>query len=49
MTNQLADGNLYRDAPDEIERINKELATLQAELEEKFERWELLEARRADN
>lgn len=49
LTNQLADGTLYRDAPDEIERINKELAKLQAELEQKFERWELLEARRADN
>ncbi|MBV7481318.1 ATP-binding cassette domain-containing protein [Bordetella sp. BOR01] len=45
---QLADGSLYRDAPAEVERINKELAGLETELEEKFARWELLEARRTD-
>ncbi|MCD0505835.1 ABC transporter ATP-binding protein, partial [Bordetella petrii] len=45
---QLADGSLYRDAPAEVERINKELAALETEMEEKFARWELLEARRAD-
>lgn len=45
---QLADGTLYRDAPDEVERINTELAALDKELEEKFARWELLEARRGD-
>ena len=45
---QLADGSLYRDAPAEVERINKELAALNTELEEKFARWELLESRRAD-
>ncbi|MDM9561905.1 ATP-binding cassette domain-containing protein [Bordetella petrii] len=45
---RLADGSLYRDAPEEVERINAELATLEAELEEKFARWELLESRRAN-
>ncbi|OZI64326.1 ATP-binding cassette domain-containing protein [Bordetella genomosp. 4] len=46
---RLADGTLYRDAPDEVERINTELAALDKELEEKFARWELLEARRGDS
>lgn len=46
LAGKLADGSLYRDAPDEVERINGELAKLEAELEEKFARWELLEARR---
>jgi len=46
LAGQLADGSLYRDAPAEVERINGELAKLEAELEEKFARWELLEARR---
>ncbi|CAM3922034.1 ATP-binding cassette domain-containing protein [Bordetella tumulicola] len=45
---RLADGALYRDAPDEVERINAELATLDTQLEEKFARWELLEARRGN-
>ena len=38
--------SLYRDAPAEVERINSELSKLESELEEKFARWELLEARR---
>jgi len=46
LAGQLADGSLYRDAPAEVERINGELAKLESELEEKFARWELLEARR---
>ncbi|KAK52737.1 ATP-binding cassette domain-containing protein [Bordetella bronchiseptica] len=49
LSGKLADGSLYRDAPDEVERINAELATLESELEEKFARWELLEARRGDS
>ncbi|ARP83312.1 ABC transporter ATP-binding protein [Bordetella genomosp. 8] len=44
---RLADGSLYRDAPDEVERINQKLAELDRALEEKFNRWEQLEARRA--
>lgn len=45
---RLADGTLYRDAPQEVEQINAELATLEKTLEEKFARWELLESRRGD-
>lgn len=46
---RLADGTLYRDAPDEVESINTELATLEKTLEDKFARWELLESRRAES
>ncbi|PND30592.1 ABC transporter ATP-binding protein [Achromobacter pulmonis] len=46
LAGKLADGSLYRDAPAEVERINSELAKLESELEERFARWELLEARR---
>ncbi|WP_088138612.1 ATP-binding cassette domain-containing protein [Achromobacter xylosoxidans] len=46
LAGKLADGSLYRDAPAEVERINGELAKLESELEERFARWELLEARR---
>ncbi|WP_063580136.1 ATP-binding cassette domain-containing protein [Achromobacter ruhlandii] len=46
LAGKLADGSLYREAPAEVERINSELAKLESELEEKFARWELLEARR---
>jgi ABC transport system ATP-binding/permease protein len=42
---KLADGSLYRDAPDEVARVNDELAKLDHELNEKFARWELLAAR----
>jgi ATP-binding cassette subfamily F protein uup len=44
---RLADGTLYRDAPEEIDRINERLASLEKTLEEKFARWEQLESRRA--
>ncbi|CAB3957802.1 ATP-binding cassette domain-containing protein [Achromobacter insolitus] len=46
LAGKLADGSLYRDAPAEVERINSDLAKLESELEERFARWELLEARR---
>ncbi|QKI71346.1 ATP-binding cassette domain-containing protein [Achromobacter xylosoxidans] len=46
LAGKLADGSLYRDAPAEVERINAELCKLESELEERFARWELLEARR---
>ncbi|CUJ29728.1 ATP-binding cassette domain-containing protein [Achromobacter xylosoxidans] len=46
LAGKLADGSLYRDAPAEVERINAELSKLESELEERFARWELLEARR---
>jgi len=44
---RLTDANIYRDAPDEVAQIQAALATLERELEEKFARWELLEARAA--
>ena len=37
---------IYRDSPDEVEKINQTLAKLQAELEELFSKWEKLEAKR---
>ncbi|OWT72661.1 MULTISPECIES: ATP-binding cassette domain-containing protein [unclassified Achromobacter] len=43
---KLADGSLYRDAPDEVTRINARIAAIEQELETKLERWEALEARR---
>ncbi|ARP89574.1 ABC transporter ATP-binding protein [Bordetella genomosp. 9] len=43
---QLADGALYRDAPDKVAEINARLAAIDRSLEEKFDRWEQLEARR---
>ena len=42
----LSDGMIYRDSPDEVEKINQTLAKLQAELEELFSKWEKLEAKR---
>ncbi|ARP96450.1 ATP-binding cassette domain-containing protein [Bordetella genomosp. 13] len=44
---KLADGRLYHEDPEEAARLGAEQATLEAELEEKFERWEALEARRS--
>ncbi len=46
---RLADGSLYRDAPQEVEQVQAELARLEAALDAKFERWELLEAKREGN
>jgi ATP-binding cassette subfamily F protein uup len=43
---RLASGDLYREAPDEVTRINERLAALEKDLEEKLERWETLESRR---
>ncbi|ARP85601.1 ATP-binding cassette domain-containing protein [Bordetella genomosp. 9] len=43
---QLADGALYRNAPDKVAEINARLAAIDRSLEEKFDRWEQLEARR---
>ncbi len=45
LTAALADGNLYRDAPSEVERINRELAELEEKMSGLFERWEALEAK----
>jgi len=45
LTAALADGNLYRDSPGEVERINRELAELEEKMSGLFERWEALEAK----
>jgi len=44
---RLADGSLYRDAPDEVDEINRTLQTLEDELAALFERWETLEGKQA--
>ncbi|TCT09390.1 ATP-binding cassette domain-containing protein [Paralcaligenes ureilyticus] len=44
---RLADGALYRDAPDEAARINGQLQTLDSQLTELFTRWEALEEKRS--
>jgi ATP-binding cassette subfamily F protein uup len=44
---KLAAGTLYRDAPDEVARINERLAVLEAALRKKYARWEQLEARKS--
>jgi len=45
LTQQLADGNLYRDAPDEVTRINNRIEEIETLLLEKLERWEQLETK----
>ena len=45
LAGKLADGSLYRDAPQEVDQVNAELKQIEQELEEKFARWEALEAK----
>jgi len=47
LAGKLADGSLYREAPQEVDRVNAELKRIEGELEEKFARWEALEAKQA--
>lgn len=42
---QLADPSSYKQKPDELQRLNKRFAVLDAELMEALEKWELIEAR----
>src|SRR5690606_791303 len=44
---RLADGSLYREAPDEVDEINRQLQNLEDELADLFERWETLEGKQA--
>jgi len=44
---RLADGMIYHENPEEAARLGEEQTRLEAELEEKFARWEALEARRS--
>lgn len=46
---QLADSELYRKDPDAVAARQALLKRLEGELEKKFERWEALEARRAES
>ncbi len=46
LSEKLADGSLYHQAPEEAASINAQLEKLHTELEEKFARWEALEAKR---
>ncbi len=46
LTEKLSDGTLYREGPDEVERINTRLAVLETELEKLFARWEALEEKK---
>lgn len=43
---RLADGSLYREAPEEVDIINTQLRDLEKQLEDLFERWETLEEKR---
>ncbi|MFJ1302680.1 ATP-binding cassette domain-containing protein [Pseudomonadota bacterium AL_CKDN230030165-1A_HGKHYDSX7] len=47
LAGKLADGSLYREAPQEVDQVNAELKRIERELEEKFARWEALEAKNA--
>jgi len=46
LTERLADGSLYRDAPDEVNAINEQLAGIESKLEALFARWETLEEKK---
>ncbi|NYT65549.1 ATP-binding cassette domain-containing protein [Alcaligenaceae bacterium] len=43
---QLADGSLYREAPEQVDTINQELLDIDTQLNELFARWETLEEKR---
>lgn len=43
LAEKLADGSLYRDAPDDVEQINAQLHDIEQQLETLFARWETLE------
>ncbi|TKR57040.1 ATP-binding cassette domain-containing protein [Allopusillimonas ginsengisoli] len=43
LAGKLADGNLYRDAPDEVEQINAQVHDIEQQLHTLFARWEALE------
>jgi ATP-binding cassette subfamily F protein uup len=45
---RLADGSIYRDAPEEAKRLNERAAALDEELMAAMERWEELETKAAE-
>ena len=48
LTAELGDPTLYQQNPERVAAINESLAELESQLEKLFERWELLEAKRAE-
>ena len=49
LTAELSDPDLYQKNPERAGEINEELATLEQKLEDLFDRWEALEAKRAES
>ncbi|NGM88531.1 ATP-binding cassette domain-containing protein [Parapusillimonas sp. SGNA-6] len=49
LTDRLADGSLYRDAPQEVEAINAELQEIESHMHALFARWEILEEKQNSN
>lgn len=48
LTARLSDPTLYQEKPERVAEINEELAALEDKLSELFDRWEVLEAKRAN-
>ncbi len=48
LTARLSDPTLYQEEPERVAEINEELAALEDKLSELFDRWEVLEAKRAN-
>ena len=48
LTSKLASGDLYREAPEEVVSINKQLQEIDDKLSTLFARWEVLEEKRGD-
>ncbi|NLC36737.1 MAG: ABC transporter ATP-binding protein, partial [Alcaligenaceae bacterium] len=49
LTAELSNPDLYQQNPERAGQINEELAALEEKLEELFDRWESLEAKRAES
>ncbi len=49
LAGRLADGSLYRDAPEEVNVINEQLHALEEKLDALFARWEALEEKKNDS
>jgi len=47
LAEQLASGDLYREAPEKVDEINQQLKHLEEEMAKLFERWELLESKQS--
>ena len=49
LTTELSSPELYQETPERAGQINEELAALEQKLEELFERWDTLAAKRAES